>query len=97
MNRRSFIKGFLTTATVVALAPLAPVVELSTELARFYTLEEMMQECLIDFRCQVIRNLTDGNPFHAFITSKPIIMNEEQLEEYFLNEPYKKSELIVLR
>lgn len=95
MDRRNFLKGFLASATVVALAPLAPAIELSLADAEFLTFEEIAQEVLKHFRGQLIANITGQDIFCNY--AKPIIMTEEQMENYFTNEPYKKSELMIIR
>lgn len=54
MNRRNFIKGLLSTATVVALAPLAPVVELPIATATF---EQIAQITLNKYRREIAANI----------------------------------------
>lgn len=50
-SRRNFLKGFLATATVVALAPLPPVVELSTQSAIYRApFEEIVRITLQKYR-----------------------------------------------
>lgn len=94
MNRRNFIKGFLTTATVAALAPLPALAELPVSGAKFLTLEEMLQECLSDFRGQLISNITSQQVYWSRI--KPTILNNEAMEDFFL-KPVGRSDLMVIR
>ena len=55
MNRRNFLKGFLASATVVALAPLAPVIELPVEKATF---ESIVAVTLKAYRQKLADNIT---------------------------------------
>lgn len=96
MNRRNFLKGFLATGAVAALAPLVPVA-LPTAEATYINLDEMLQQVLTNYRSHLAGMICSSDPFHAFITAKPHIMSGEQLEEYSLHEPYGKSELMVIR
>ena len=95
MNRRNFLKGFLASGAVVALAPLVPVV-LPTAEATYINLDEMLQNILVSYRRQIAENICGGEFYPKFLRGKPHIMSDEQMEEYF-NKPYRKSELMVIR
>lgn len=94
MNRRNFLKGLLSTGAVAALAPLAPVVELPVAEATFLSLEEAMQICLKNFRNLIVANLTDRNPYFAFLASEPHIMSDEEMKGILNYEPPKDLMLI---
>lgn len=70
MNRRNFLKGFLATATVVALAPLAPVVELPTAEATYLTFDEVLKTTLDNYRQVMIDHITKPSPI--FLKMKEI-------------------------
>jgi len=55
MNRRNFLKGFLATAAVVTLAPLAPIVELPVQNATF---EALIATTLKNYRRVIADNIT---------------------------------------
>jgi hypothetical protein len=55
MNRRNFLKGFLATAAVVTLAPLAPIVELPVQNATF---EALVATTLKNYREVLAANIT---------------------------------------
>lgn len=59
MNRRNFLKGFLATATIVALAPLAPIVELPVRNATF---EDLAAITLKNYRKAIADHITMKQP-----------------------------------
>lgn len=57
MHRRNFLKGFLATATIVALAPLSPIVELPVKNATF---EELVAVTLKSYRKILADNICNA-------------------------------------
>lgn len=61
MNRRNFLKGFLATTAVVALTPLAPVVELSVQDATFdLAFDEIARMTLEGYRPILANNICNS-------------------------------------
>lgn len=56
MNRRGFLKGFLATAAVVALAPLAPIVEVPVSSVTF---ESLVATTLKNYRQVIADSITN--------------------------------------
>lgn len=60
MNRRNFLKGLLASTAVVALAPLAPVVEVPVSNATFVSFDRIALTTLNKYRPIFADNLLDG-------------------------------------
>ncbi len=70
MNRRNFLKGFLASGAVIALAPLMPIVEVPIESAKF---EELMVTTLNEYRKILVENITRQNGVFTFLLRKGYI------------------------
>jgi hypothetical protein len=82
MNRRNFLKGFIITATVVTLAPLAPIVELPVSTATF---ESLVATTLQNYRKALADNITKGNAVWFYLKRRKMIT--ELTESYPIVEP----------
>ena len=84
MNRRGFLKGLLATATVVALAPIAPIVELPIEDATFVTFEKIAKIVLDKYRPLLAANITGARIKWEMLYARQCI-NVKREPDLFLN------------
>ena len=54
MNRRNFLKGFLASGAVIALAPLMPIVEAPISTATFVTFDSLVATTLANYRSVIV-------------------------------------------